>query len=182
MITWCPASSRDVDFVLMIRRITRRLTTDLTPMTATSSCNNVGKPRQHRRQTNSHRRQPGHSLARHDHRPAYTTATSILRAAFGGWCDVHDRTVITQREQKAVKEAAIRKAAKKEQRKLAIASKYAETDAARAAMEGQSTAQSGNKDTHLLRHPPMSAEERERDAKRRERAKKARESVRRRPR
>ena len=79
-----------------------------------------------------------------------------------------------QTRAKAAKEAAIRKAAKKEQRKLAIATKYAETDAARAAMEGQSAAHQGKDNDDLLRHPPMSQEERER-TQRRERARKARE-------
>ncbi len=108
--------------------------------------------------------------------PLYIPTIDTLRATFTGWVDVHDRAFVTKRDQKAVKEAAIRKAAKKEQRKLAIAIKYAETDAARAAMEGQSTAESSNKDyDDLLRHPPMSEEKRERDAQRRERARKARE-------
>ena len=73
--------------------------------------------------------------------PLYIPTIDTLRATFTGWVDVHDRAFVTKRDQKAVKEAAIRKAAKKEQRKLAIAIKYAETDAARAAMEGQSTAE-----------------------------------------
>ena len=64
---------------------------------------------------------------------------------------------------------------KKAQRKLAIAIKYAEADAARAAADCSTAPKKDDHDEKLLQHPPMSEEERERDAKRRERALKARE-------
>ena len=117
-----------------------------------------------------------------DIRALFNPTIGLLRTAFNGWCDVHDRKVITRRAAKAAKAAALAaraaaklKAEKKAQRKLGLAMKYADADAARPAEEGQSTAAQKKDDYEdLLRHPPMSAHERERDAQRRERARKSR--------
>ena len=103
----------------------------------------------------------------------YNPALVTLRTVFNGWCDVHDRKVITRRAAKAAKDAAQEAAKRKAEKKARGASKasrkYAEADAAPATEEANGGSKDKDADA-LLRHPPMSEEERERDAQRRERA------------
>ena len=169
------------DFAL-IRSITRRLTTE--PNQRQLQARATGWQTSTTPAANrSHCLQPGHSLARHDHRPALHNRNQHppRRLWWMVRCARPDRHHSTRaeggqggRDTQGGKEGAAQARHRKQStpRRTRRARRW----------RGQSTAQGGSKDyDDLLRHPPMSAEERERDAKRRERAERER-SVRRRPR